>query len=100
MPNSKITSQNQDLQFQDLMLYWIHEILLIASPYDAFMLEQDGKLSEQNLNENIGMNLSYAPRVWNATSAKNALEMFDKRNFDFRRVAVGRCCWLLIFVVN
>ena len=37
--------------FQDLMQYRIHEILLIASPYDAFILEQDGKLTEQILSE-------------------------------------------------
>ena len=33
------------------MLYRIHEILLVASPYDAFILEQDGRLSEQILTE-------------------------------------------------
>ena len=42
--------QNQ-LNFQDLMQYRIHEILLIASPYDAFILEQDGNLTEQILTE-------------------------------------------------
>ena len=71
-----------NLQFQDLMLYRVHEILLIASPYDAFTLEQDGKLTEQILNEYIGMNLSSAPRVWNATSAKTAMGMLSERNFD------------------
>ena len=75
-------STNQDLHFQDLMLYRIHEILLIASPYDDYILEQDGKLTEQILNEYIGMNLSYAPRVWNAPSAKKANEMIQNRFFD------------------
>jgi len=72
----------QNFNFQDLMLYRVHEILLIASPYDAYILEQDGKLTEQILNEYIGMNLSYAPRVWNATSAKSAMDMLSKRSFD------------------
>ena len=72
----------QDLHFQDLMLHRVHEILLIASPYDGYTLEQDGKLTEQILSEYIGMNLSYAPRVWNATSAKIATDMLQKRNFD------------------
>ena len=48
------------LKFQDLMQYRVHEILLVASPYDAFILEQDGRLSEQILTEFKGMNLSYA----------------------------------------
>ena len=30
------------INFQDLMLNRIHEILLVASPYDAFILEEDG----------------------------------------------------------
>ena len=80
MKNFNQTTDN--LHFQDLMLYKIHEILLIASPYDAFTLEQDGKLTEQILNEYIGMNLSSAPRVWNATSAKYANDILEKRNFD------------------
>ena len=33
--------------FQELMANRVHEILLVASPYDAFILEEDGGLSEQ-----------------------------------------------------
>ena len=73
---------NKKWGFQDLMQYRIHEILLVASPYDAFILEEDGKLTEQILTEYIGMNLSYAPRVWNASSAKKANEMIKNRFFD------------------
>ena len=80
MFNTSIKSQNWG--YQDLMQYRIHEILLVSSPYDAFILEEDGKLTEQILSEYIGMNLSYAPRVWNANSAKNATEMIENRFFD------------------
>ena len=54
----------QKTSFQDLMLNRIHEILLVASPYDAFILEEEGGLTQQILYEYLGMNLSYAPRVW------------------------------------
>ncbi len=64
------------------MPYRIHEILLVSSEYDAFILEQDGKLSEQIMNEYMGMNLSYAPRVSNATSANLAIKMIDEKSFD------------------
>ena len=64
------------------MLYRVHEILLISSPYDSYILEEDGRLTEQILGEYIGMNLSYAPRLWNATSANNAIGMLDDRSFD------------------
>ena len=76
------TSKPQKWGYQDLMQYRIHEILLVSSPYDAFILEEDGKLTEQILSEYIGMNLSYAPRVWSANSAKNAIEMIENRFFD------------------
>ena len=80
MIDSKQNTQNWD--FQDLMQYRIHEILLVASPYDAFILEEDGKLTEQILTEYTGMNLSYAPREWKAPSAKKANEMIESRFFD------------------
>ena len=78
-----IEISNQDTSiFQDLMLHRIHEILLVASPYDAFILEEDGQLTEQILHEYIGMNLSYAPRVWQASTAAKALTMLSKRKYD------------------
>ena len=77
-----MSDKKNKIDFQDLMLYRIHEILLVASPYDAFILEQDGKLTEQILTEYLGLNLSYAPRVWNAPTAKKANQMLEKRFFD------------------
>jgi len=70
------------LKFQDLMHFRVHEILLVASPYDAFILEQDGRLSEQILTEFKGMNLSYAPRIWNAHTAQAAMELIKERAYD------------------
>ena len=74
--------KKSNISFHDLMPYRIHEILLVSSEYDAFILEQDGKLSEQIMNEYMGMNLSYAPRVSNATSANLAIKMIDERSYD------------------
>ncbi|MBC8213878.1 MAG: hypothetical protein ISR90_02570 [Candidatus Marinimicrobia bacterium] len=68
--------------FQDLMMHRIHEILLVASQYDAFILEEDGRLTEQILYEYVGMNLSYAPRVSQASTATRAMEMLENRKFD------------------
>ncbi len=64
------------------MLYRVHEILLIASDYDSYILEEDGRLTEQILTEYIGMNLSYAPRLSTASSAGDAMEMLSQRSFD------------------
>jgi len=71
-----------ELKYHDLMLHRINEILLVSSPYDSFILEEDGNLSEQILHEFQGMNLSYAPRIWSTNTAKEALELLESRNFD------------------
>ena len=68
--------------FQDLMLHRVHDILLVASPYDAFILEEDGRLTEQILHEYLGMNLSYAPRVWQANTASYAMDLLSRRSVD------------------
>ena len=77
------SNQNHsDGHFQDLMLHRIHDILLVASPYDAFILEEDGRLTEQILHEYLGMNLSYAPRVWQANTAAYAMDLLSRRSVD------------------
>jgi len=78
LPNH--TSRNH--HFQDLMLHRVHDILLVASPYDAFILEEDGRLTEQILHEYLGMNLSYAPRVWQANTASYAMDLLSRRSVD------------------
>ena len=65
-----------------LMFHRIHEILLVASPYDAFILEEDGGLTEQIMTEYIGMNFNYAPRVTRASTAAGAMEYLSKDKFD------------------
>ena len=39
--------QLKDTSFVDLMLNRICNVLLIANPYDAFMLEDDGRVDEK-----------------------------------------------------
>ena len=68
--------------FQDLMPHRVHEILLVASPYDAFILEEDGRLTEQILTEYLGMNFNYAPRVNRVSTALEALENIKSKKFD------------------
>ena len=70
------------LTLQDLIFHRIHEILLVASPYDSFVLEEDGRLTEQILHEYMGMNFSNAPRVWQSSTAADALTMLSRQDFD------------------
>ena len=64
------------------MPHRIHEILLVASVYDAFILEEDGHLTEQILTEYIGMNFNYAPRVTRVSTGREAIDIMVKKKFD------------------
>jgi len=73
---------NSKIDFQDLMPHRIHEILLVASEYDAFILEEDGHLTEQILTEYIGMNFNYAPRVTRVSTAHEAMDFLKQKKID------------------
>ena len=64
------------------MKHRVHEILLVASPYDAFILEEEGGLTEQIMTEYIGMNFNYAPRVTRASTSVSAMQYLSKNKFD------------------
>jgi CheY-like chemotaxis protein len=68
--------------FHELMGIKIREILLVASPYDAFLLEEDGSLASRIINEYSGLNLSQPPRVTRTSSAYAALEHLNEKKFD------------------
>ena len=56
----------KDTAFQDLMQRRIFNVLLVASPYDAVMREDDGRVEEQLFFEYVSLNLSSPPRVTKA----------------------------------
>jgi CheY-like chemotaxis protein len=71
-------------EFSSLMKHRIIEILLVASHYDAFILEEDGQLTELVIEEyrNLDLNLRFAPRFTRASSANEALDLFRGGSFD------------------
>jgi hypothetical protein len=68
--------------YHELMLKKVKEILLVSSLYDAYILEEDGRLAERIVNEYRGLNLSEPPRLTWVSSAEEALTALDKKNFD------------------
>lgn len=69
-------------RFHDLIPFRVREILLVSSPYDAFILEEDGRLSEQLYNEFRALDLSAPPRVHQASSSQEAIELLTSARFD------------------
>ena len=45
----------KDVTFIDLMKRRIYNVLIVANPYDAFMLEDDGRIDEKIYGEYVGM---------------------------------------------
>ncbi|MDE5724698.1 MAG: phosphoenolpyruvate synthase, partial [Duncaniella sp.] len=72
----------KDTSFQNLMQRRIFNVLLIASAYDAFMMEEDGRVEEQLYFEYTSLNLSSPPRVTRALNSAEALEIMKAKSFD------------------
>lgn len=72
----------KDTQFANLMTRRIFNVLLIANPYDAFMLEDDGRIDEKIFNEYTSLSLRYPPRFTQATTCEEALALLNSMTFD------------------
>jgi len=68
--------------YHDLMRLKVHDILLVFSPYDAFILEEDGSLASRVVSEYHGLNLSHPPRFRRVTSGREALDLVRENHFD------------------
>ena len=72
----------RDTPFANLMNKRIYNVLLIATKYDAFMLEDDGRVDEQIFNEYTSLSLRYPPRFTQVTTEEEALNELRNRNFE------------------
>jgi CheY-like chemotaxis protein len=69
-----------DTSFNLLMKRRIYQVLLISSNYDAFMLEEDGRIDETIFMEYVALSLRYPPQFIKVTSEEEAFEVLgDKR---------------------
>lgn len=72
----------KDTAFHDLMRQHITNVLLIASTYDAFMMEEDGRVEEQIFFEYMSLNLSSPPRVTRVPNYDEAFAAIRMKKFD------------------
>ncbi len=68
--------------FHELMARRVQEILLISSPYDAFIMEEDGRLAGRIIHEYRGLNLTRPPRITWVSSGREALQRLGEKKFD------------------
>jgi len=74
---------NRFQRFQDLLRYKVHNILLVSSIYDSFILAEDGRLYESLITEYMGLNLTDPPSITRVSSGGEALSMIQtEKRFD------------------
>ena len=79
----------KDTSFVNLMTRRIFNVLLIANPYDAFMLEDDGRIDEKLFNEYAALSLRYPPRFTQVSTETEAWGELHRNSFDLIIVMPG-----------
>ena len=72
----------KDTSFVNLMTKRIFNVLLVANPYDAFMLEDDGRIDEKIFNEYMNLSLRYPPRFTQVSTEEAAWKQLENTTFD------------------
>lgn len=72
----------RDTPFVKLMNKRIYNILMVASRYDMFILEDDGRVDEQIFNEYTSLNLRYPPRFTQVSNNKEALAELKQNHYE------------------
>ena len=72
----------KDTSFASLMQQRVYNVLLFASKYALFTIEEDGRIDEQIFNEYTSLNLRYPPRFTLVSSEQEAAKLLGDRHFD------------------
>jgi CheY-like chemotaxis protein len=78
-PRPALRGSPQD--FHDLMRFRVMDVLLVASPYDSFLLGEAGELAEQVLGEFRNLDLHYGPGLTSVSTGAEALALLEERRF-------------------
>lgn len=71
-----------DVDFSHLMYKRVNKVLLLCSKYDAFILEEDGRIDEQIFKEYVRLNLRYPPHFIHVTTETEAWNILKEQNID------------------
>ena len=78
--------------FENLMPFKVHNILLVSSLYDSFILREDGRLNELLIDESLELNLQQIPGITHVSSCAEALDLASSNpqfNLIVTNLAVG-----------
>ena len=68
--------------YRKLMQHSVNKILIVSTFYDAYVLEQDGLLSEQLTDKYNKFNMLKFPEIVNVTNGEEALKQLEENTFD------------------
>ncbi len=77
-----IAQSYRDTSYQELMKKRIHKVLLLCSRYDAFYLEDDGRIDEKIFDEYTSLNLSQPPEFVVHTNPESSFQKISNEDID------------------
>ncbi|HVZ16646.1 MAG TPA: response regulator, partial [Terriglobales bacterium] len=84
MPNAAIDHTFVDERFfegfENLMPFQVHDILLVSSLYDSFILREDGRLNELLIGHSLELNLSHVPGITRVSSGADAIALMKAQS--------------------
>ena len=72
----------KDVSFVNLMTRRIFNVLIVANPYDAFMLEDDGRVDEKIFDEYMELGLRYPPTFTQVSTTEEADNVLKTTDID------------------
>ena len=82
VPNEWNKFYLKDVSFVNLMMRRIYNVLIVANPYDAFMLEDDGRIEEKIYNEYMELGLRYPPTFTQVSTTEEAAQVLRSTVID------------------
>src|SRR5580704_10479701 len=68
--------------FENLMRFKVHNILLVSSLYDSFILREDGRLNELLIDQSLDLSPEHVPGITHVSSCAEAAELARSQQFN------------------
>ena len=82
VPQEFNTFYLKDVSFVNLMTRRIFNVLIVANPYDAFMLEDDGRVDEKIFDEYTELGMRFPPIFTQVSTIEEARHVLDETSID------------------
>ena len=82
IPQEFNTFYLKDVSFSHLMTRRIFNVLIVANPYDAFMLEDDGRVDEKIFDEYTELGIRYPPTFTQVSTTNEAQQVLETTDID------------------